>query len=190
MFPLEDFAPSLRKLATIFERLKISYHLTGGIAAIAHGEPRLTQDLDAVADPVAIQQRKQDLMQALASSDFLFYEDSVRAAIRDGGMFQLLDKLESLKIDVYVREIIPGELSRSVSLELFGTQSYPIASRGDVALSKLVWISKGSHKSRADLRALYRGADEVTRARIAATAERMGHGALLAEVLSEPDEIV
>ena len=75
-------------------------------------------------------------------------------------MFQLLDTEESLKLDIYAREMIPGELSRSEQLEIFAGVMLPVASRADVAASKLIWISKGSHKSRRDLRKLFQAAPE------------------------------
>ena len=33
-----------------FEKLKIPYLVTGGIASIAYGEPRFTNDIDVVVD--------------------------------------------------------------------------------------------------------------------------------------------
>jgi hypothetical protein len=67
-------------------------------------------------------------------------------------MFQLLDTVESLKLDVGAREMIPGELDRPVWLEVFDGLALPVASRADATASKLVWVSKGSHKSRRDVR--------------------------------------
>ena len=109
MFPIETFANSLRKAAEILRRHKIRFHLTGGITSVAYGEPRMTQDLDLVADPEAISGCLDDFIASLAASDFLFTESAVRSAVERRGMFQLLDKLESLKIDVYARELIAGE---------------------------------------------------------------------------------
>ncbi len=37
-------------LHPIFDRLSIRYYITGGVAAIAYGEPRTTQDLDLVLE--------------------------------------------------------------------------------------------------------------------------------------------
>ncbi len=52
----------------------------------------------------------------LVASDFLFGEETVRQAVAPGELFHLLDKTESLKLDIYPRELIPGELQRSVHL--------------------------------------------------------------------------
>ena len=45
MFPTEGFQPTLSKLTAVLDRLQIRYHLTGGIAAVAYGEPRMTNCL-------------------------------------------------------------------------------------------------------------------------------------------------
>jgi hypothetical protein len=39
----------LQKVAEAFERLDIPYLVTGSVAAMAYGEPRLTNDIDIVA---------------------------------------------------------------------------------------------------------------------------------------------
>ncbi|MFN3533265.1 MAG: hypothetical protein ACK41Q_12270 [Candidatus Brocadia sp.] len=38
----------LQKIVEAFEHLQISYLVTGSIAAMAYGEPRLTNDIDVV----------------------------------------------------------------------------------------------------------------------------------------------
>jgi hypothetical protein len=104
-------------------------------------------------------------------------------------MFQLLDKSEALKLDLYPREMIPGELDRSEFLEVFEGETYPIVARGDAAVSKLVWTSKGSHKSRHDLRLIYRSATDAVRGQIAQAAAQLELSELLAQVLAESDAI-
>jgi hypothetical protein len=152
MFPVEAFRATLMKAVRIFHRLGIRHHLTGGIASVYYGEPRMTQDIDIVIDNAQVSAQLGAFVQSLAESDFIFDSDSVRNAVAGKGMFQLLDSVESLKLDIYPRELIPGELDRSVSREVFENLELPLASCADVGASKLVWISKGSHKSRRDLR--------------------------------------
>ena len=108
---------------------------------------------------------------------------------RERGMFQLFDKIEALKLDLYPRELVPGELQRSVVVEIFEGVRLPVVSRADAALSKLIWISKGSHKSRRDVRNIYRTAHEADRALIRERATQLNLIALLDEVLAESDEI-
>lgn len=189
MFPVEVFQSTLSKWTAILRQLGIRFHLTGGITSAAWGEPRMTQDIDIVVDPAQVKLNVDALVRSLGESDFLFDEDSVRKAVAAGDLFQLLDRRESLKLDIYPREMIPGELDRSESLELFAGEMLPVASRMDAAASKLVWISKGSHKSRRDLRAIFRAGDGGERQAIQTWAETSGFGPLLAEVLAESDEL-
>jgi hypothetical protein len=189
MFPAETFRDTLTRLVAIFERLGIRFHLTGGVTSIAYGEPRMTQDVDIVVDPQALAAALDDFLTAVDTAGFLADAATTRRAVANAGMFQLLDLAESLKVDLYPREMIPGELGRSVAAEVFAGLTLPIASRSDAALSKLVWASKGSQKSRRDLRQILRRANETERETVARWASEHGLTALLAEVLAEPDTL-
>ena len=129
MFPVESFRSTLEKAVAIFQRHAIRFHLTGGITSVAYGEPRLTQDVDIVVDKKRITHQLATFLESLSKSEFLHNAADVRSAVAAGGMFQLFDKLESLKLDVYPREMIPGELDRSVSFEIFDGLVLPIVSR-------------------------------------------------------------
>lgn len=189
MFPIEVFRATVGKFVSILNEHGVRFHITGGVTSIAYAEPRMTQDVDVVVDGEAIAADREGFLASLVVSDFLHQPDEVAQAVADGDMFQLIDREESLKLDVYPREMIPGELDRSQQGEVFAGELLPIASRADTILSKLIWISKGSHKGRRDLRQLVRGADESDMAFVNETAEKFGLTALLAEVLAEPDEI-
>ena len=189
MFPAETFRDTLTRLVEILHRQGIRFHLTGGVTSIAYGEPRMTQDVDLVVDPRALAADVNVFLAAAETAGFLVDRDTARKAVANGGMFQMLDLAESLKVDLYAREMIPGELDRSVEAEVFAGLHLPIASRADAALSKLVWISKGSHKSRRDLRQILRRASVSDRTRVAQWAAEHRLTALLTEVLEESDTI-
>ena len=59
------------------------------------------------------------------------------------------------------------------SAEVFEGERLPIASRADAAVSKLVWIDKGSHKSRRDLRQIFRTAGTADRDLIRELADQL-----------------
>ena len=101
-------------------------------------------------DPEGARQSLAALLDSFSQTDFMYDAPSIRLAVQRGDMFQLLDRIESLKLDLYPREMIPGELDRSESLEIFEGEFLPVVSRVDAAVSKLIWIGKGSHKSRGD----------------------------------------
>ena len=189
MFPVDAFERTIGKFVTIAKAIDLPFHLTGGSISSAYGEPRLTQDIDIVVSPAVAKHRVNDLIVQLASSDFLFTESVVRQAIQTGDLFQLLDKSESLKLDIYSRELIPGELQRSQILELFEGVFLPVVSRTDAAISKLIWIDKGSQRSRRDFRGIFRGCDSQQQSEIRSAATGFHLSELLDEVLVESDEI-
>lgn len=189
MFPIEAFQSTLAKATEIFRRLGIRFHLTGGVSSVLYGEPRMTQDIDIVVDNRLLTNQLESFLALLENSNFLFDRESLRRAVAQQGMFQLFDNEEALKLDIYPRELIAGELDRSCLMEVFAGVELPVVSRADAAAAKLVWISKGSHKSRRDLRQIYRTSFESDRQRIREHAQQLLLKPLLEEVLNEPDEI-
>ncbi len=189
MFHADTFRATLGKIIAILRKYKIKFHLTGGITSVAYGEPRMTQDIDIVIDNSAVRSQMDSFIDSLRYSDFIFDESTIRRAAERKQMFQLLDAVEALKIDIYPRELLQGELERSNTLELFEGMHVPVASLADTALAKLIWINKGSHKGRRDLRQLVRVAAADERQTIEKVAAELGLKRLLSEVLSESDEI-
>lgn len=189
MLPIEIFRTTLEKIIKILQALQVKFHLTGGVTSIAYSEPRMTQDVDIVIDNDAVARQLDSFIKSLQHSDFLFDEAALRNAVDKKQLFQLLDSAEAFKLDLYPRELVPGELDRSNTIELFDGLSVPIASLSDAAISKLIWISKGSHKNRRDLRQLIRIATKSQRLAIDQLAISIGLDKLLSEVLAESDEI-
>lgn len=189
MYPAEIFRDTLSRLLAILSGHGVPFHLTGGITSVAYGEPRMTQDIDIVVDNPALARCLDRFTADATSAGFLFDADAIRQAVAERSMFQLFDIAESLKIDIYPREMIPGELSRSSHLEVFEGVIIPVVSRPDAAASKLAWASKGSHKSRRDLRQIVRLMPSAERPELDRLAKLLGLEKLLAEILSEADEI-
>ena len=189
MFPIETFQSTLKKLADILNQQEIPFHLTGGVTSVAYSEPRMTQDIDIVVSNERLTNKLEQVLAAFETSDFIFDERSIQIAVESRKMFQLLDSAESLKLDVYPRELIAGELDRSQEIELFEGVFYPIASRIDTAIAKLLWVDQGSHKSRRDLRHLFKNATEAEQEAIKQLSKKYAKQNLLNEVLMEQDEI-
>ena len=49
VWPMKSLYELLAQVAEAFERLHIPYLVTGSVASMAYGEPRLTNDIDVVA---------------------------------------------------------------------------------------------------------------------------------------------
>jgi hypothetical protein len=142
-----------------------------------------------VIDRVGATANIERLVSKIQSAGYFADEQGIRNAIHGGKPFQLLDQIEVLKLDVYPRELVPGELSRSVLAEVFPGSSIAIVSRPDAALSKLIWIKRGSHKSRHDLRQIVRRLSEEENVFLRTQALQLELTDLLDLVLAESDEL-
>ncbi len=189
MFPVEIYRETLAKWVLILRDQNIRFHLTGGLTGTAYGEPRMTQAIDIVIDPRQTHNNLDSLIEAISKSDFIYNEGAIRQAVAKAGVFQLLDKVECLKLDIYVREMIVGELDRSEQIEVFAGEFLPVVSRVDAAASTLVWIKKGSHKSRRDLRAITRKLNQAQKETLQEWAQEAQLAELLEEVVNESDEL-
>ena len=66
----------LQKIIEVLDRLEISYLVTGSVAAMAYGEPRLTNDIDIVA---GIDERHvAGLLEAFPPEEFYLSEEMIR----------------------------------------------------------------------------------------------------------------
>ena len=61
-----------------------------------------------------------------------------------------------IKVDLHVGENVPGEYEHVVNVEILSGVYGPLISKEDAVLSKLLWIKKGSHKSRQDVQMILR----------------------------------
>ncbi|MFO1096494.1 MAG: nucleotidyl transferase AbiEii/AbiGii toxin family protein [Planctomycetaceae bacterium] len=185
----EAFFPMLERVARVLDRCGVRFLITGGLVAVFYAEPRLTQDADLVVDPDQLKSRLDDFIQALQQLNYVSDARVIRDAVSRGRMFQILDPVECLKIDFYPRELVAGELNRAHVAAFTSEFSFPIISRPDLVISKLVWISKGSHKSRRDVRQIMLRATPEEERMVRELARSMELTPLFDEVLAEPDEI-
>ena len=65
----------------------------------------------------------------------------------------------------------------------------PVVSRTDAAISKLIWIDKGSQRSRRDFRSIFSSCDQQQQKHVHEQAAGLNLGELLDEVIAEADEI-
>jgi hypothetical protein len=92
----------LQKLINCFESLGIPYFITGSIASMAYGEPRLTNDIDVVAQMKAAQIA--ELKKWFPVTDFYLETESVKDALDHSGQFNIIHPASGLKIDVIIRK--------------------------------------------------------------------------------------
>jgi hypothetical protein len=175
---------SLQRVVRCLRNLDLKFHLTGGIVSWAYGEPRFTQDLDLV---IQLNRAETDRVAAALEQDFHVDKEAIEEAVRLNSVFQALDKETLIKIDFHVGEAVPGELGRTVWLKFSGEEEYPVVSKEDALLSKLLWIEKGSHKSRADVIGMLLASEPFDKAFVRSMAAELGVEKLFDRLNREAD---
>jgi hypothetical protein len=147
----------LQDAATRLERAGIPYMLTGSIALSYYAQPRMTRDIDLVAE---LSGRDSKAVAALFAPDYYIAESDVGRAIATGGMFNVLHLGKLVKLDFIVRKDTPyrrHEFERRRRVPMPGFEAW-IVSREDLILSKLAWAKdSGSEMQLRDVRALLAG---------------------------------
>lgn len=167
----------LRIVVEVLERFEISYLITGSVASMAYGEPRLTNDIDIVAEirPEHIN----DLLAAFPAPEYYISEEMIRGAIQKSGQFNIIHPASGLKIDMIIRQNTPFDQSRFTRRKrLRPAKDYEadFAAPEDVILKKMEFYKAGgSEKHLRDITGILRiSGDEIDRQYIAPWAQRLG----------------
>ncbi len=126
-------------LAQILNTANIPYYITGGVAAIAHGEPRATIDLDVV---IAIDLADLPTLAANFEAQGFYVaglQDVLTGSLRCLNITHL-ETIENIDLMISGREeydLIKFDRKRLYTLP--GSGEVAIASPEDVIISKLIW---------------------------------------------------
>lgn len=134
----------LERVVATFERLRIPYLVTGSIASMAYGEPRLTNDIDVVAE--IREDQVPGLRAAFPSEAFYLSEEAIREAIRRQGQFNMIHPGSGLKVDVIIRKDTPFDRSRFTrarALRPVGSYEAAFASPEDIIVKKMQYYREG-----------------------------------------------
>ncbi len=167
----------LRIAVGVFERLRIPYLVTGSVASMAYGEPRLTNDIDIVAEirPEHIER----LLAAFPPPDYYLDEEMMREALVACGQFNIIHPISGLKIDVMVRgntAFDDSRFTRKRRLRPAKDFEADFAAPEDVILKKMTFYKEGgSDKHLRDITGIMRiSGTDVDRDYIASWADRLG----------------
>lgn len=131
----------LKILTGYFEENKISYMLSGSVAMSIYSLPRFTRDFDFV---VHLQPEDVPPLMECFKEGYYCDEDAVKEAIKNKGMFNIIDHKSGYKADLI---ILKDELYRLTEFErrkpvaFLNSQIY-IVSPEDLIISKLIWIQQ------------------------------------------------
>jgi len=168
-----------------FEKLKIPYLVTGGIASIAYGEPRFTNDIDVVVD---MSLNHVDAFKSFFPEDTFYLDvDSMKKAIHRSHQFNIIHPGSGLKVDVILSrrdDFDQSRFSRIKKLNVSETKSADFASPEDVIIKKLEFFKEGrSEKHLRDIVSILKISSElIDLAYISTWAERLSVSELWEEV--------
>lgn len=167
----------LHRIVVAFERFQIPYLVTGSVASMAYGEPRLTNDIDIVA--VINESHIVGLLAAFLPGEFYISDEMIRQAIRERGQFNIIHPASGLKVDVMIRQDTPFDRSlfrriRRISPADFYQANF--ASPEDVIIKKMEYYREGgSEKHLRDITGILKiSSKEIDQDYISEWVERLG----------------
>ena len=131
----------LRILIFFFDQNKIPYMLSGSVAMSTYTLPRFTRDFDFI---VHLKPEQASLISAQFKEGYYCNDETVREAIRNKGMFNIIDHKSNYKADFVILKDEPyrqEEFSRRRQIDFLDMKIY-IVSPEDLLLSKLIWIQQ------------------------------------------------
>lgn len=167
----------LERAVAAFERQGIPYLVTGSTAAMAYGEPRLTNDIDIVAG--IEEEQVSQLVAAFPAEDYYVSAEMIHEAVRHRTQFNIIHPASGLKIDVIIRRDTPFDRSRfGRARRIHPAPSYEanFAAPEDVIIKKMEYYSEGgSEKHLRDITGmLLTSGDEIDREYIERWAVTLG----------------
>ena len=151
----------LERIAVIFESLHIPYLVTGSVAAMAYGEPRMTNDIDIVA--AVGYEHVEGLMAAFPEEEFYISKDAIRDAVRYQTQFNVIHPASGMKIDIIIRKKTPfndSRFSRVRSIKTGENFETNFAAPEDIILMKMQYYRDGgSEKHLRDISGILKISD-------------------------------
>jgi hypothetical protein len=167
----------LSLVADHLERLGIDYCVTGSVAAMSYGEPRLTNDIDIAVRLTTTQAKS--LAESFPEGEFYVSQEAAREAAAFHTQFNLLHPESGLKVDFMVVQNDAFNNSRFQRIRLRRATTkrrFPYASPEDVIIRKLEYYKLGgSEKHLRDIRGIIGiQGDDLDHAYIQTWASRLG----------------
>jgi len=147
---MRSLTTAVAPVAELFERLSIAYYLGGSVASSATGVPRMTLDVDVVADLAA--RHIGAFVDALKDAYYISPQ-AMSEAIARRSCFNLIHYATSFKVDIFVVKNRPYDrvaMQRAERRSLAPdapTILFPVAVPEDIVLAKLEWYRLGNEVS-------------------------------------------
>jgi hypothetical protein len=180
------------QVASVLDRLNLSYAVGGAVGGSIFGEPRATNDLDLVVQVDA--DAADALFDGLEAIGFYVPRTAAATAIVSCRSFNVLHRETMLKVDMFVAGRTPLDVEELRRRRLVTVSTDPlrrlyVASAEDLVLQKLLWFKDGggvSDRQWRDVLGLLKvQGTRLDRGYFATWAGRLGVTELLARALTE-----
>lgn len=169
----------IKEVASRLEQAGIGYMMTGSMAMAVYTTPRMTRDIDIVIQVTYEDTKK---IVELFQNDFYIDETSVRQAVENRGMFNIIHNESVIKIDFIIRkdeEYRLKEFARRQTVEIEG-QPISVVAPEDLILSKLVWARQSdSELQLGDVRQMLTALNDIDDDYLKNWSEKLGVAELL-----------
>jgi len=128
----------------VLDELKILYMVCGSLASSAYGHPRLTNDIDIVAD--IYPEHISSLLQKFPAEEFYLSEDALRQAIQTRDQFNIIHPSSGYKLDIFICGLDTfgrSQIKRRRRLQVMENQAVYFASPEDVIIKKMDYFKTG-----------------------------------------------
>jgi hypothetical protein len=182
----------VNSVVRVLEDLGVNYYIGGSVASSRHGIPRLTRDVDFIAD---LAEEKVGAFVAALQEDFYVDDLAVRRAVRAQRSFNLIHFETTWKVDVFIQQKdhwANEQMQRREQKPLDEGADAPqiyLCIAEDIILQKMRWFQKSGGLSDQQwndlLNVLKVQAERLDYAYLRRWAAELGLGELLAQALAD-----
>ena len=145
-----DILVALDPVVKAFEKIGVTYYISGSVASSAYGIARATLDVDLVTD---LRTQHVNSLTEILESDYYIDKEMILDAIKRSSSFNLIHLETMLKVDIFITKDRPYnkmafQRKRKDTLdEEQGAAEFYFASPEDIILNKLEWFRMGGEVS-------------------------------------------
>jgi len=131
----------LIRIAEAMHKMKIPYMMTGGIATIFYGRPRLTHDFDLVLE---MGPQHVPILRDTFGDEFYLDEKAIREALNNQSMFNLIHFDSGIKVDFWLLQddVFDRKRFERRQVHRISGREIVFSSPEDMILKKLLWFKE------------------------------------------------
>ena len=139
----------LIRIADAMHKMKIPYMMTGGIATIFYGRPRLTHHFDLVLE---MGPEHVPILRDTFGDEFYLDEKAIREALNNHSMFNLIHFDSGIKVDFWLLQddVFDRKRFERRQVHRISGREIVFSSPEDMILKKLLWFKESEIEKHLD----------------------------------------